>query len=143
MAKNPQTESFTDVFTRFGQDLHMPKVDIQQIMSHNRKNLEALEKSAKASAAGAQAVIAKQREALQDMLREVSDIAQHYRASGNPQEMMAKQADFARKSFEAAVKNAGEVAEIVQKSGGESVEILRQRIRESMEEIRESYQTRK
>src|SRR5262245_49030833 len=143
MAKQPETESFMDVFTRFGQDLNMPKVDIQQIMSHNRKNLEALEKSAKASAAGASAVIAKQREALQDMLREVSDIAQNYHASGNPQEMMKKQADFARKSFEAAVKNAGEVAEIVKKSGGESVEILRQRIQESMEEIRDTYQKRK
>ena len=46
-------------------------------------------------------------------------MAQSYRVPGNPQEMVAKQADFARKSFEAAVKNAGEVAEIVRKSGSE------------------------
>jgi phasin family protein len=67
-------------------------------------------------------------------------MAQSYRASGNPQEMMAKQADFARRSFETAVKNASEVAEIVKKSGTESVEILRERIRETMEEIRKGYE---
>jgi phasin family protein len=139
MAKTPETGSFMDMFTRFGQDLKMPQVDIEKIMSHNRKNLEALEKSAKASAAGASALVEKQREALQGLLREVTDMAQNYHASGSPQEMMTKQADFARKSFEAAVKNAGEAAEIVKKSGGESLDILRQRIRESMDEIRETY----
>ncbi|MGO4841945.1 TIGR01841 family phasin, partial [Rhizobiaceae sp. 2RAB30] len=66
-----------------------------------------------------------------------------YRVPGNPQEMMAKQSDFARKSFETAVKNAGEVADIVKKSGTESIEILRKRIQESMEEIRDSYDKRK
>ena len=62
---------------------------------------------------------------------------------GNPQEMMAKQADFARKTFETAVKNAGEVADIVRKSGTELVEILRARIREAMEEVRDTPQDRK
>jgi phasin family protein len=57
--------------------------------------------------------------------------------------MMAKQADFARKSFETTVKNAGEVAEIVKKSSSESIEILRKRIQDAMEEIRESYEKRK
>jgi phasin family protein len=143
MATKPETESFKDIFTRFGQDLKMPKVDIEKIMEHNRKNLEALEKSAKASTAGASALLARQREILQEALREVTDMAQNYSVSANPQEMVTKQAEFARKSFEAAVKNAGEVAEIVKKSGNESIDILRQRIRESMEEIRETYQNRK
>jgi phasin family protein len=143
MAKKPESESFMDLFTRFGQDLKMPSVDIERIMAHHRKNLEALEKSARASAAGASSLMAKQREILQDTLQEISDMAQSYRIPGDPQDMMAKQADFARKSFEAAVKNAGEVAEIVKKSGSESVEILRQRIREAMEEVRETYENRK
>jgi len=52
---------------------------------------------------------------------------------------MTNQAAFARKSFEAALKNAGEVAELVKSSGTESVEILRNRIKEAMEEIRAGY----
>ena len=144
MAKQPETDSFMDMFTKFGRDLKMPTVDIESILSHHRKNLEALEKSARATASGASNLMARQREMLQDSLREITEMAQSYRGTpGNPQEIMAKQADFAKKSFETAVKNAGEVAEIVKKSGTESVEILRGRIKDAMEEIRSGYEKKK
>ncbi|MER9968206.1 TIGR01841 family phasin [Mesorhizobium sp. M0060] len=137
MAKRPDSESFIDMFGKFGRDLKLPNVDVEAILAHNRKNLEALEKSARASAAGASALLSRQREMLQDTLREITDMAQSYRA-GNPKEMMEKQAAFARRSFETALKNAGEMAELVRTSGTESIEILRSRIKEAMEEIRAS-----
>ncbi|MFE0014405.1 phasin family protein [Mesorhizobium sp. NPDC059054] len=140
MAKQSEPESFMDMFSKLGRDLRMPQVDIDAILSHHRKNLEALEKSARATATGASSVMTKQREVLQDSLREITELVQNYRAPGNPQELVAKQADFTRKSFEAAVKNAGEVADIVKKSGTESVDILRARIKDAMDEIRQSYE---
>jgi phasin family protein len=143
MAKAPEHETFMDMFSKLGQDLKLPGVDVQSILDHNRKNLEALQKSASATAEGASALMARQREMLQEALREITGMAQNFHPSGNPQEMVSRQAEFARKSFETAVKNAGEMAEIVKKSGSESIEILRQRIRESMREVREGYEKRK
>lgn len=143
MARKPETESIFDMFSKLGHELKMPDVDIDAILTHHRKNLEALEKSARASAAGATEVMSRQREMLQKTLQEAAATAQDFRAPGNPQEMMAKQAEFVRKSFEAAVKNAGEVSELVRKSNTDSIEILRSRIRESMEEIRQGYERRK
>lgn len=143
MARKPETESILDMFSRLGSELKLPKVDIEAVLSHHRKNLEALEKSAKAGAAGASSVLSRQRDALKETLNEVVDMAESYRASGNARELMSRQADFARKSFEAAVKNAGDVAEIVRKSGTESIDILRERMRESMEEIRTALENRK
>lgn len=140
MAKQTDPDTFLDMFSRFGRDLKLPNVDVEAIVSHHRKNLEALEKSARAGAAGASSLLQRQREMLQDTLREVTDMAQSYRTPGNPQEFMAKQTEFARKSFETALKNAGEVAELVKKSGTESVDILRGRIKEAMEEIRAGYE---
>ncbi|RWC58997.1 phasin family protein [Mesorhizobium sp.] len=140
MAKQPESDSFMDMFGRFGRDLKVPNVDVEAILAHHRKNLEALEKSARAGAAGATSLLSRQREMLQDTLREVTEMAQSYRVPGNPQELMAKQTEFAKKSFEAALKNAGEVAELVKKSGTESVDILRMRIKEAMEEIRAGYE---
>lgn len=140
MAKQTDPDTLLDMFSRFGRDLKLPNVDVEAIVSHHRKNLEALEKSARAGAEGASSLLQRQREMLQDTLREVTDMAQSYRAPGNPQELMAKQTEFARKSFETALKNAGEVAELVKKSGTESVDILRGRIKEAMEEIRAGYE---
>lgn len=140
MARQSESDSFTEMFGRLGRDLKLPNVDVEAILGHHRKNLEALEKSARASAAGATSLLSRQREMLQDTLREIADMAQSYRAPGNPQELMAKQTEFARKSFEAALKNAGEVAELARKSGTESIDILRARIKEAMEEVRSGYE---
>ena len=73
-------------------------------------------------------------------LHEISEMAQNYKVPGNAQDMVAKQTEFARKSFETAVKNASEVADLVKKSGSESVDILRSRIKDALEEIREGYE---
>jgi phasin family protein len=143
MARQPESESFMDMFARFGKELNLPSIDIERVIEHHRKNLEALQKSASATAAGASSLMARQREMLQDSLREITEMAQNYRAPGRPQEMVAKQTDFARKSFETALKNAGEVAEMVNKSGSESIEILRRRIKDAMEEIRQGYEKKK
>jgi phasin family protein len=123
--------------------MKLPKMDVEAVLSHHRKNLEALEKSARAAAAGATSVVAKQREALQETLGEFAEMARGYGTPGNPQDLMSKQAEFARKSFEAAVKNAGEVAEIVRKSGSEALDILRERMEEAMKEVRSGPENRK
>ncbi|PBB30116.1 phasin family protein [Mesorhizobium sp. M1A.F.Ca.IN.020.06.1.1] len=139
MASQPESDSFLDIFSRFGRDLKLPKVDIQAILDHHRRNLEALEKSARASAAGASSILSRQHEMVQEALGEITRMARNYQPPGNPQELMTKQVDFARKSFETTLKNAGEVADLVRKSGTESVEILRDRIKDAMAEIRAGY----
>ena len=140
MAKQPESDSFLDMFSRFGRDLKLPNVDVQGILDHHRKNLEALEKSARASAAGASSVLARQHEMVQNAMHEITRMAQNYQTPGNPQELMTRQAEFARRSFETTLKNASEVADLVRRSSTESVEILRDRIRDAMTEIRTGYE---
>ena len=140
MAKQPDSDSFLDMFSRFGRDLKLPNVDVQGILDHHRKNLEALEKSARASAAGASSVLARQHEMVQNAMHEITRMAQNYQTPGNPQELMTRQAEFARRSFETTLKNASEVADLVRRSSTESVEILRDRIRDAMTEIRAGYE---
>ncbi|MCO5060296.1 MAG: TIGR01841 family phasin [Rhizobiaceae bacterium] len=142
MAKKPESQNFVDMFANLGKDLKLPSVDVEQVIEHHRKNLEALQKSASTASSGAATVMARQREMLEETLREITDMAQNYRAPGNPQELMAKQADFARRSLETVMKNTSEMAELVRKSSEETVDVLRQRIRDGMDEIRSSYEKR-
>ena len=127
------------MFSKFGSD--MTKVDVEGDPRPSPWD-PSVGEVGKASAA-ASSLIAKQREVLQETLNQIGDMAQSFRAPGNPQELMAKQGEFVRRSFEAAVKNASETAEIVKKSGRESIDILRERIRESMQEIRSGFEDRK
>ncbi len=139
MAKQPDSDTFLDMFSRFGRDLKVPNMDIQAILEHHRKNLEALEKSARASAAGASAVMSRQSEMIQAVMREITQMADNYQAPTNPQDLLTRQAEFARRSFETAVKNTSEVADLARRSSTESIEILRDRIRDAMAEIRAGY----
>ena len=50
MAKKPEPESIMDMFSRLGSEMRLPKLDVEAVLDHHRKNLEALEKSAKAGA---------------------------------------------------------------------------------------------
>ncbi|MBX3569708.1 MAG: TIGR01841 family phasin [Rhizobiaceae bacterium] len=140
MARKPEDTSFTDMFAAFGRNLKIPSVDVDAVVEHNRRNLEALQKSVTASATGANEAMARHRDMLQAQMREIGDMAQNYRMGSAPHEAFEQHAAAVRKSFETAVKNAGEVAQIMQKSSAESVEILRQRIRESMDEIRQTFE---
>lgn len=140
MAKQPENKSFMDIFNTFGREMKVPTMDIEAVLEHHRKNLEALQKSASAASSGASSIMTKQRDALQEQLHEFAEMVKGYQG-GVPgaQEAVSKHADFVRRSFEAAVRNASEVAQIAQKSGTESIDVLRNRIRESMEEIRQGY----
>ncbi|RUV14903.1 phasin family protein, partial [Mesorhizobium sp. M1A.F.Ca.IN.022.04.1.1] len=77
MARQPESDSFLDIFSRFGRDLKLPKVDIQAILDHHRRNLEALEKSARASAAGASSILSRQHEMVQEALGEITRMARN------------------------------------------------------------------
>ena len=131
--------NFTEMFAKLGRDLNLPKVDLEALMDHHRKNLEALEKSAKAAAGGASEMMARQREIMADSLREITDLAQGLRSPCSPQDMVANQAELAKRSFETALKNAGDMAEIFKKSGTDTFKILQDRMQESMDEIRKSF----
>ena len=53
MARKPQSDrSILEMFSKLGQDLQMPSVDVDAIRAHHRKNREALEISARATAEG-------------------------------------------------------------------------------------------
>lgn len=142
MSKNDNKvgNPFIDMFENFGNSLPMPSVDVEKLMEHHRKNLEALQKSTQSFSSGATELMQKQREILEDGLQEISQIADKYRSGGGMQDAMNQQMDFARKSFEKALKDTGELAEIVKKSGGESVDVWRQRVEDIVADVREAFE---
>jgi phasin family protein len=129
-------QNFTDMFKRLGEQIRVPSMDMKQIMEHHQKNLDAMTRSWQAVASGATAVADKQREILEAAMRDMAEMASEYKPTGAPQEIFAKQAEFARKAMDAAIANTRDIAELVQKSGTEALDIINERMRESYEEIR-------
>ena len=130
------TQNFTDMFKKLGEQFKVPQFDMAKIMEQQQKNLDALTRSWQSAAAGASAVATKQREILEAAVKQMTEMAKEYTPTGNPQEILAKQSEFAKKAMEAAIANTKDLAELVQKSGTEAMQIIQQRMKDSFEEIR-------
>jgi phasin family protein len=131
----PDTNSYIEMLRKFGSDLGLPMMNVDQLVETQKKNIEALDQSARVAAQGAQSVAQKQREVIEAGLHVATAFAREYKPLGMVQENLASQTEFARKVFEIAVKGAQETATTTRQSGADAVKIIQDRMKESLEEI--------
>ena len=128
------SDSFLDQIKAFGARLGLPKVDVDKLVEMNRKNFEALMRSASVAGEGAKALAEKQREIVQVVFKETSAMVKNFRPTGSPQEIVAKQSEYARKAFEVAMQNTRDLADLATKSTAEAAKIIRERIHDNLSE---------
>ena len=102
------------------------------------EEFDALGRSAQAAGEGAKALAEKQREIVETAFRETSAMVRDFKPPGNPQEILAKQSEYAKKAFEITMQNTRDVAELTKKTTKEATGILRERLHESLAELRDS-----
>jgi phasin family protein len=132
------TKTFTDMFKSLGEQLKVPSFDMNRIMEHQQKNLDAMARSWQAASAGAQEIAKKQRDIFEAAVKDITEMAKQYQPGGSAQEAISMHADFARKAMEAAIANTRDIAELTKKSAGEALGIVHDRMKESFDEIRAS-----
>src|ERR1700761_8644739 len=66
------TKPFTDMFKTMGEQLKVPSFDMQKIMEHQQKNLDAMARTWQVAASGAQEIARKQREILEAAVRDIT-----------------------------------------------------------------------
>ena len=135
--------SYIDMLRKFGSDLGLPKLNVDELLQSQKKNIDALGQSAKVAAQGAQTVAQKQREVLEAGLREAATLAREYKPLGKIHENLALQTEFARKVFDIAVKGAQDSASTARQSTTEAVKIIQDRMKENFEEFRASVRPNK
>src|SRR6266436_837093 len=74
MADTPQ--NFTDMFKNLGEQLKIPSFDVNKIVEHHQKNIEAMAKSWQAAAAGANEIARKAMEAAIANTRDIAELVQ-------------------------------------------------------------------
>jgi phasin family protein len=130
------SNSYLDIFRKFGSDLGLPKFDVEKLLETQSKNLDALGQSAKVAAQGAQLVAQKQRDVLEAGLREATSLAREYKPLGKMRDNLALQTEFASKVFDIAVRGAQDSAATARQSTTDAVKIIQDRMKESFEEFR-------
>jgi phasin family protein len=135
MAKKDNVYDFPDMSKMFD-DMKVPGVDWQAIMASQQKNISALTEANQRLFDGARAVMQQQTEILQKAMSELTAASQDMMKEGDPQAGAKKRFELAKSSFEAAVANMQELADVAGRSNGEALEIINKRAAEAFEEIK-------
>jgi phasin family protein len=135
MAKQTYPYDFTEL-TKMLQDYQVPGVDWQELMASQQKNVEALRKANQVLFEGAQAVIQREVEIMQKAMQEFTEASRDLMQESDPQAQAQKRLELAKTSFEAALRNMRELAELAGQSNREALEMINKRALESFDEIR-------
>jgi phasin family protein len=125
-----------DEFTKMTGQFNMPVFNMDAMMANQRKNIEALTAANKAAVEGMQMVAARQAEILQESLDEATKIVTELSKSGNPQDVAGKHVDLYTESFEKALVNMRELADMITESSTVSTKLVNERFNESLSEIK-------
>lgn len=136
-------KSVMDQFSSLMQGLKVPGIDMDEVLAAQRKNVEACTKAAQIAAEAASAVARRQVELARQALAEATSLMRDYNLGSRPEEMMARQAELAKKAFETSLLNARELAEMVGKSSEEAFQVVQKRVSEGLEEIHRAAQKTK
>ena len=136
MADSKNTNPFMDMFQNFGSAMNIPGTDLNALMDSHRKNLQAIQAATQIGTQASQELMSRQRDALESALADIADAVQEVQSgAADPSAIMAGQAEMAKKSFETAVKNATEMAQVVQQGNTDAFGILKDRVMESIADV--------
>jgi phasin family protein len=131
--KNP----FTDFdFTKIAAEFKLPTVNVETVVETARKNFAALTTANTAAVESMRTIAQRQGDMVRAAMEDFSKHGSEVLAAATIEEKAIKQIDFAKKSYETAIANTKELAELVGKTQAEAFEALSSRVSELTEEVK-------
>jgi len=131
--KNP----FADFdFTKIAGEFKLPTVDVETLVESGRKNFAAMTSAGTTAVESIKTIAQRQGDMLRAAMEDLSKHGSEVLAAATVEEKAAKQIDFVKKSYEAAVANTKELADLYTKGQTEAFEALSARVAELTEEVK-------
>jgi phasin family protein len=137
--KNP----FDFDFSKIAGEFKFPVVNVETAVETGRKNFAALTTASTAAVESMKTIAQRQSDMLRAAMEDFSKLGSEVLGAPSIEEKAAKQIDFAKKSYDLAVANTKELAELYTKSQVEAFETLNARIAELTEEVKAAFAAKK
>src|SRR5690349_6831736 len=125
--KNP----FTDFdFSKFSSEFKLPVVNVETVVETARKNFATLTSVNTAAVESMKAIAQRQGDMLRTALEDFSKHGSEVLAAATVEEKAAKQIDFVKKTYESAVANSKELADLYSKGHTDALKALSERVAE-------------
>ena len=126
------TPDFSKLFSVF----QIPGFDIDEFVSSQRKNFDAVSAAGQLAFEGYQTAVKRQIEMATELAGSGTNGVQDLFAAGTTQDKLAKQADVFKTSLDKGLANLREIWEIIGKSNSEAAEVLTKRFGEGIGELK-------
>lgn len=131
--KNP----FADFdFSKFSSEFKLPVVNVETVVETTRKNFATLTSVNTAAVESMKAIAQRQGDMLRTALEDFSKHGSEVLAAATVEEKAAKQIDFVKKTYESAVANSKELADLYSKGQTDALKALSERVAELTEEVK-------
>ena len=131
--KNP----FADLdFTKIAGQFNFPVVGVETVVETSRKNFAAMTTASTAAVEALKTIAQRQGDMVRAAMEDFSKHGSEVLAAATIEEKAAKQIDFAKKSYEAAVANVQELAGLYSKSQADALTAISARISELSDEVK-------
>jgi phasin family protein len=134
---NPsKATSPTADFTKYFASFQIPGFDVDEFLSTQRKNFDAVSAAGQLAFEGYQTAFRRQIEMVTELAGKGTNGVQDLFTGGTPQDKLAKQADAFKASVDKGLANLREILEIIGKSNSEAAEVLTKRFGEGLGELK-------
>ncbi len=131
--KNP----FTDFdFTKIAGEFKFPAFNVESIVEANRKNLAAVTTASTSAVESLKSIAQRQGDMIRAAMEDFSKHGSEVLAAATFEEKAAKQIDFAKKSYDAALANAKEIGDLYTTGQTEAFNALNERIAQLTDEVK-------
>jgi len=118
-------------------DFKAPGVDVDALITTQRKNIDALTAANRTVLEGLQAVFQRQADILRTSISEATEAAQKIASAASPQEGAIRQTELVKDAFERALSNSRELSDIIARSNSEAAELLSRRFVQLLDELKD------
>jgi len=131
--KNP----FTDFdFAKIAGEFKLPNVNVESLVEAGRKNFAAMTTASTSAVESIKTIAQRQGDMLRAAMEDFSKHGSEVLAAATVEEKAAKQIDFVKKSYDTAIANTKELADLYAKGQTEAFEALSARVAELTEEVK-------
>jgi len=124
-------------FAKLFSEMKLPAMpDMEAFLAANRRNIETFTAANRVAMEGAQAVVRRNMEIMQQNMTELTEAMKSLATVDGPQAKAAKQAEMLKQAYERAVANMQEVRDLIQQSNAEALALINRRFVEAMDEVK-------
>jgi phasin family protein len=142
-ATNAFKTPFDFDFSKIAGEFKFPVMNVETMVETGRKNFAAMTTVSTAAVEAMKSIAQRQGDMVRAAMEDFSKHGSEVLAAASIEEKAAKQIDFAKKSYDLAIANTKELADLYTKSQSQAFEALNTRIAELTEEVKAALAAKK